>query len=386
NMDNRTDLLITQYFLYERRDEGAVVLRCFSKDGKVEIPKQVDGIPVRELAPYAFSSHTRDMNVSPDALREGRIWVYPGGRNARQLLSENSVEISGIPALSGSQVKELILPSTVWRVGRYCFYDCSNLYRLEFPGTLIDWGSGAFTGCHHVEELCVHMDMDGNSCLKQVLDELPEKLRVRLCWNSVQKMAGDNTDTVISAIEKEERDYAHLVFPEFYEEGVENTPARILETHVHGSGILYRNCFQGKKFDFAQYDHLFPHAKAQEDEQLLTELVLGRLRFPWRLEERARREYEVYVREHAQGIGTAFLRSGDYRGLQWFLEHYASGENQEDESSIYGNEKKVRSADALLEHLSEYAARIEDAQAQSRIMEFRHHNEKAPVKRRRFML
>lgn len=57
---------------------------------------------------------------------------------------------------------------------------------------------------------------------------------------------------------------ARLMFPEFYEEGVENTPARILETHVHGSGILYRNCFQGRKIDFYQYDNAFPHAMAQE--------------------------------------------------------------------------------------------------------------------------
>lgn len=36
---------------------------------------------------------------------------------------------------------------------------------------------------------------------------------------------------------------ARLVFPEFFEEAVENTPARILETHTHGSGMWYRNCF-----------------------------------------------------------------------------------------------------------------------------------------------
>ena len=39
---------------------------------------------------------------------------------------------------------------------------------------------------------------------------------------------------------------AKLIFPEHYEEAVENTPARIVETHYHGSGGDYRQCFYGQ--------------------------------------------------------------------------------------------------------------------------------------------
>lgn len=66
------------------------------------------------------------------------------------------------------------------------------------------------------------------SGLKEILSEVGEELRVHL-YGKVEAM---------------------LWFPEYYEEGVENTPARILMTEVHGSGLYYRNCFQGKYFIF----------------------------------------------------------------------------------------------------------------------------------------
>ena len=36
---------------------------------------------------------------------------------------------------------------------------------------------------------------------------------------------------------------ARLVFPEFFEESVENTPARIIMREMHGCGHRYRYCF-----------------------------------------------------------------------------------------------------------------------------------------------
>lgn len=110
---------------------------------------------------------------------------------------------------------------------------------------------------------------------------------------------------------------AHLIFPEFYEEGVENTPARILETHVHGSGILYRNCFQSRVFDFQQYDRLLPYAVAREDFETTARLVTGRLWFPYELSEAARRQYEEYVVAERVQFAELFVRMRDIRGIRW---------------------------------------------------------------------
>mgnify|MGYP007011129068 FL=1 len=55
---------------------------------------------------------------------------------------------------------------------------------------------------------------------------------------------------------------ARLVFPEHYDEAVENTPARILYTEYHGSGSNYRQCFYDKELNYQEYDRLFEMAVA----------------------------------------------------------------------------------------------------------------------------
>ena len=67
-----------------------------------------------------------------------------------------------------------------------------------------DLGAGALTGCHRMEQIAVETDEKGESSLRDFLTELPETLCV---------------DITIDG------EYGRFWFPEFFEEGVENTPA-----------------------------------------------------------------------------------------------------------------------------------------------------------------
>ncbi|MCD7765304.1 MAG: leucine-rich repeat domain-containing protein [Lachnospiraceae bacterium] len=418
--------LLYPSFAYEKKEDGAVILRCFSRDGIVQIPERIGGLPVRELGAYAFSAH-----MDAGAL-EGALYACEStdveadsptddGCGDEREPARHSDSRSGMPAgqpetagmgsscpdaLCGNRLEEIVLPQTVRRVGRYCFYNCGNLRRLEFPGSLKDWESGVFTGCHRVKELCVHANPEDETGLKQVLDELPEELRVefRCIRNEQMKpmeagLAGDFSTDKNDSHRANGKNISHaiLTFPEFYEEGVENTPARILETHVHGTGIRYRNCFQGKRFDFALYDSLFPYARAQENLTLLTELVLGRLRFPCHLGEQEKKQYEAYVRENANAFGRYFLDQKDPEGLQWFLERFAAGSAARSAYSAEADERvservsvrateQTKESESLLDALSEYAARHGDALSQSRLMEFRRRNRTRPASRKRLGL
>lgn len=311
-----------QSFAYEIRENSAVILRCFSHDAKAEIPEALGGYPVTELGPYAFSAHFDEKKLR-EALRDGRaeLYVPPMLRNERSCGAEPA------PALCGDRLEEIVLPETVQRVGRYCFYNCGRLRRVEFYGALSDWGSGVFTGCHHVRSLRVYPDENGQSHLKDVLDELHEELEAE--YMIQEESAGAAPGEEPGQREKGLRPVP-LIFPEFYEEGVENTPARILETHVHGSGILYRNCFQGRKFDFAQYDVLFPYARAQESGELTARMALSRLRFPFGLTRRAGQQYEAYVKEHAREIGIWLLKQRDLESLRFLTELCRRGAQDRD--------------------------------------------------------
>ncbi len=347
-----------QSFAYEIRKDSAVIWRCFSRDTRAEIPERINGFPVTELVPYAFSAHMDDQELGR-MIESGTVLLYvPEAAAGTPLLD--------IPALCGDALEEICLPRAMRRVGRYCFYDCRNLEKLEFHGELTDWGSGVFTRCHRIRALCVHTDEQGSSYLKDVLDELPEMLEVTyICpgGNMREQTAAEqpNGKTQMQEIQKYTK--AKLIFPEFYEEGVENTPARILETHVHGSGISYRNCFQGRCFDFTQYDALFPHARALESNEVVARMVIGRLQYPAGLTDKARETYETYVAEHETDLGRWFLKQKDMDSLRWLL-------------------NRSKQADPLTDELLPFASRLHNTEAVSYLMNRKLSHSRAGGRRR----
>ena len=345
-----TELRSEQSFAYEIRRNSAVIWRCFSRDTRAEIPPFLDGYPVTEIAPYGFSAHMEQRTLEK-AMEEGRVKLYLSpflvsefGNCSCREQTVQLVKDGKLPVLCGNSLEEISFPESVHRVGRYCFYNCSGLKTLEFSGGVSDWGSGVFTGCHQVNKMTVFSGEDGKTYLKDVLDEVREELEVEL-------ICGDRK--------------AVLMFPEFYEEGVENTPARILETHVHGSGIFYRNCFRDRIFDFRQYDLLFPHAKALESPRLLARLTMGRLRHPVGLLPEAEKQYVSYVKDHEEEIGRYLLEQRDMEGIRWLL-------FLEDNS------------EQLLEFMTEEAARLQYGEALSYLMNCGRSRKK--TKRRRLEL
>lgn len=278
-------------WIYEKKDDHAVIWRCFSGEERAELPQSLEGLPVTELAPYGFSEYMQK-DIIIEGIRQKRFFCTQGDFNSQET------------ALCGKRLRALSLPDTLQKVGAYAFYNCDRLESLSFPSGIQDWGTGAFTGCHHVRSLEVQMEHGRPSTLKEVLAELREELCLHY---------------------HEEQAYARLMFPEFYEEGVENTPARILETHVHGTGLYYRNCFQHREFDFQEYDSRFRYAKAQESEEFLLRLAEGRLRYPLRLGEREREAYEEYLFAHLNQAAADIIHREDMEGLRW-LAGYVSKE------------------------------------------------------------
>ena len=93
-----------------------------------------------------------------------------------------------------------------------------------------------------------------------------------------------------------------MTFPEYYEESVENTPARIIDTHWHGSGYKYRQCFPERKLDLGGYDRLFPYAVANELPDTCLQLALNRLKYPLSLTEEAAGQYRKFLADHGKEL------------------------------------------------------------------------------------
>lgn len=253
--------------LYEETLDGISVRRCYGLDGIVQIPGRIDGKPVTGLEGYLFSETVRGRGVPPH-------------------------EYEGEPELCGSQVKELVLPRYAKRIGAYAFYNCSGLRKLSCQSTVDDWGAGVFTGCTGIASLDICVREEGKSCFREILSELRQTL-------DVDYRREDGTLL------------AKLVFPEYFEESVENTPARIIMREMHGCGHMYRYCFDGTRFDVGEYDRLFPHVTVQEKPELVTRLALYRLYWPWGLKEEAAKAYQDYIAAHAGDAAEGILKRGE---------------------------------------------------------------------------
>lgn len=252
---------------YRKLKNGIEIVRCFGTEPYIVLPTQIEGFPVTRVAAYTFSARKGEEDTD--------VFEYQ---------TEDSIQSADIePLLAGMAVEEVVFPNTVEAIGNYIFYGCKSLKRIEFSDMLMDIGSGAFTGCDRLSKLDVHLNMGEKSCVKEILGDLWQRIDVTFYYD-------------------DKKEKVDLVFPEHYEEAVENTPARILFTQHHGSGNNYRQCFTSKEVDYRKYDELFAVARVYDKTELLTELVFSRLISGKGLTEKCKKAYQDYIQENMQDI------------------------------------------------------------------------------------
>lgn len=317
-------------FAYTVTGDGVRIDKILEPQAVAVLPKELEGCPVTELGSYAFSK---------------------------------------------SEVEEVHLPPGLKKIGAYGFYGCGKLKRIYCYGRILDLGAGVFAGVGNVEFLDITEFEGEKSCFKDMLSELRQTLRVRLHRRQAQESGGASVPG-----EARQETEARLIFPEYFEESVENTPARILFIETHGCGHRYRYCFAGREFQYRGYDELFPHVKVQEPEALVTEMALGRLLFPCGLTQAHEQMYREYVGEHWRMAGQLFIEADKKRqsnagnldagGLPWLVQTVLADGGQ--------------LLEAQTEELVSMAQQAGDTEMVSWLMDFR--RDRKPERKRRFEL
>ncbi|RHS78068.1 leucine-rich repeat domain-containing protein [Firmicutes bacterium AM43-11BH] len=290
---------------YRIQKDYIEIVRCYGVDSCVTLPAQIDGYLVKKVAAYTFSARKsqEDADVLTYESEEGL------------LLEENNKLLAGV------DVEKVIFPETVEEIGNYIFYGCKELRYLEFSNTLMSIGSGAFTGCGKLSGLKVHMKRGEKSCVKEILGDLWQRIDVTFIYEEAGKEA-------------------RLVFPEHYEEAVENTPARILFTQHHGTGNNYRQCFYNKEMDYRKYDELFVLAKAQDKQEVLVDMVFNRLEYPYDLTDKNKDEYKDYMLEHFAKWSEILVEQDAIERLQFLSKQNLWSREMLDTAIMEASEKK----------------------------------------------
>ena len=311
---------------YIDKSTYVILLRVYTESDTIQIPEQIDGKPVRELADHAFADEPSVLYAESEkrrAVRSGDCWTFQsagagasaasthfsGERTERPDASvnaavQNSERLSTLPpALCGRRLRAVVLPDALAAIGNYAFYGCDNLKTVSFPASIRRIGSGLFNSCPALSVLVFRQAVSAAppatpALLQEVLRTVNHEVEVRLQDSSGQ-------------------DAVRLLFPEYYEEPKENTPARIIEIIWHGTGYQYRQCFLQRKLQYSQYDNLLPAADAQEMPQTLVRLCLDRLITPAELSRVHLESYVSCLRKQPDALWTFLLADHETDLTDW---------------------------------------------------------------------
>lgn len=219
---------------------------------------------------------------------------------------EPVVEIGPYAFANRADIIEIRLPAGIREIGRYAFYRCRNLRKLILADKILDIGGGALTGCRGIREVEIYFQDGERSALKSILDEVCFEVHARLYMGE---------------------QVADVLFPEHYEEAVEDTPARQLYTQHHGAGGDYRQCFYNRELDYRKYDDLFYRTIAEDTVDTALKMAFGRLRYPYRLTDEAKERYQIYLKEHLVELYELFILEEAMEYLRFLTEEkYVSEE------------------------------------------------------------
>lgn len=305
---------------YIVQNEEICICRCYGYEEVLRLPEQIEGKPVTALYAYALS-----------ASRPAR---EPDGKK-QIVLGEEEQGFLEATELAGEKVREVYLPESMKRIGDYAFYFCRNLHTLHVQGDLTELGGGAFMWCKSLKRLIFTNISRENCGIKNILGELTGELQTELTYR-------DGT-------------YLELTVPEYYEESVENTPARIIEIHWHGSGYKYRQCFQSSGINLKHYDELFPYAVANEFPDTCAKIAVNRLRTPAELRENAREQYRSYLKEHGREILAQAVREDDLALIRLFAEETLLDQTLlEDTVTLAAKEERAEIGSFLMNYRMEH--------------------------------
>lgn len=316
------------YAAYMIQGDSVTLYRLYGAGEIVDVPDQIDGRTVEMLADHLFADEMSALCSKEELLLaklEGVVWTkqehdaYPGALKELEMMDQSDLlkkeEMENLPgfwkkmeklATCGSRITAVHIPEGVRQIGNYAFYGLYELREVSFPSTMQRIGWGMFTGCRMTNRLIFHLPVSED-------EENDQIRREKETTPYIMKEVLDSLSNEIDVIVKREgKELYRLHFPHYFEEGKENTPARIIEIIYHGTGHQYRNCFLNRMLQFDRYDEVFPLAAAQEDPVTNVHLILNRLRSGPVPKEEILHRYLEYLRQENRTLMEVILSDQEF--------------------------------------------------------------------------
>ena len=267
-----------------RRNENSItILRASTCDADAVLPDELFGLPVTEIKDRALAPGASPQKGEDIQIRCGR----PNGE------------------FDNRRIRTLTLPRSLKAVGAYAFMNCRELHTLCLYDALEAIPSSAFMNCRSFSKILLTQEED---CSAAVLSSF-------IPW-----LAGEFDVTV----SRPDGEILRLIFPEFYEDYVENGPTHFFNYWIEGAGYAYHNVFKDRALSVQAYDELWTGFFAAEHEyDSALRLAWYRLRYPCGLSPAAEAAYREYVCKSTLAVFDITLEENDIAGLNLLLSYDA---------------------------------------------------------------
>ena len=239
--------------------------------GIVIVPEKIDELPVVSIGDHAFYQC----------------------KNIQKVILPNTIKyIENYAFAECRQLIDVHMSSALTKIGDYAFYNCHQLAEFDIPLSLDQMGYGAFKNCSELKLLRLVTDGKRPLAIGALIDDTSHEIGIELY----------HPEGVL---------LTKLVLTEFDYDCILQVEARQFDWVYHGSGNVYRQCISSKGIDFQKYDELFPSAVREDWPETAIRIALGRILYPYKLEEKYRVVYLDFIRQQKQKIFEQFLKNQD---------------------------------------------------------------------------
>lgn len=137
------------YSISGGEDKYIVIEGCDDVFITLEIPEEIEGLPVREIAENAFAGEERITKVIlPNSVSKIGREAFAGSIKLREVILPSSLEEIPESCFAGCvQLRAPILPSSLEKIGDFAFINCIMIGKLKIPPSLVYIGYDAFASC-----------------------------------------------------------------------------------------------------------------------------------------------------------------------------------------------------------------------------------------------
>jgi hypothetical protein len=297
-------------FEYKVIEDSVTIVKYTGHYGVVHVPDRINNITVTKIGKEAF----RDCKFISKVTLPYTIEVL------------ESYSFCGCNGLT-----EFYFGDKIISIGSHAFYNCRGVSEIYLPGDIKDIGDGAFKNCDKISKINVRTKSEKILSIKHPLEGLLHDVTVKI----VYEIEG-----------KEER--AALLFPKdevFYS----YYTTRLNDKTTFGVGNHYHNCIGNGSIDYTRYDSLFSGAKNQLPSEVLLQIALLRVMYPYKLDEESNARYLLFMNEHMDTVTKKAIQWEDMEVLKFFASKKLMREVKIDEYIEYAlNYNKIECTSFLL--------------------------------------